>query len=289
VTDQPEQQMHEPDYLLLNRANWDDRAVLHAEHGGYDLGIHTRNPDFLTDVVTFDRPRLGDLTGVRGVHLQCHLGTDTLSLTRLGAAMTGLDLSPKSLEYAARLAADAGVPIEYVLAPVYDAVAALGGPAQFDLVYTGIGALCWLPSIDRWAGVVADLLVPGGRLFLREGHPVAWALGDRREDGVVALEFPYFELPEPTEWDEDVTYVDVGEQRLIHTRTQQWNHGLAEIITALQRHGLTLAAIEEHDSAPWAFLGDQTVPHPDHPGEFRLRDRPWRLAATYTLQAVKTG
>ena len=283
------EQPDEPDYLRLNRANWDDRAVLHAEHGGYDLGVHVEDPGYLTDVVTFDRPRLGDLTGVRGVHLQCHLGTDTLSLTRLGATMTGLDLSPRSLEYAARLAADAGVPIDYVQAPVYDAVEALGGPAQFDLVYTGIGALCWLPSIDRWAGVVADLLVPGGRLFLRERHPMTWALDDPRPDGVVALEFPYFELPEPTEWDEDVTYVDVGEQRLTHTRTHEWNHGLAETITALMRHGMTLTTIEEHDSAPWAFLGDQVVQHPDHPGEFRLRDRPWRLAATYTLQALKAG
>ncbi|MEO5852752.1 MAG: methyltransferase [Nocardioides sp.] len=283
------EQTDEPDYLRLNRANWDDRAVAHAEHGGYDLGVFVDDPDHLSDVVAFDRPRLGDLTGLRGVHLQCHLGTDTLSLARLGAEMSGLDLSGRSLEYAARLAADTGTAIDYVLCDVYGAVEALGGPGGFDLVYTGIGALCWLPDIDRWAGVVAGLLRPGGRLFLREGHPMLWALDDPRDDGVLAVEYPYFELPDPTEWDDDVTYVDVGDHRIEHGRTQLWNHGLAEILTALMRHGMTLTAIEEHESAPWAFLGDQCEAHPDHPGEFRLRERSWRIAATYTLQAVKTG
>jgi SAM-dependent methyltransferase len=202
--------------------------------------------------------------------------------------MTGVDLSEKSLEYAARLAADTGAEIDYHPADVYDAVDVLGGE-RFDLVFTGVGALSWLPSIDRWAGVVAGLLKPGGRLFLREGHPMVWALDEPREDGLLALEFPYFEREEPMEWDFDVTYVDIGEHRLTATKTHEWNHGLAEIITALMRHGMTLTAIEEHDSAPWAFLGDQCEPHPDHPGEFRLADRPWRVAATYTLQAVKLG
>ena len=277
------------EYLRLNRANWDDRAVAHAEHGGYDLRLPVEDPTHLSDVVTFDRPRLGDLTGLRGVHLQCHLGTDTLSLSRLGAEMTGLDLSEKSVHYARRLAADAGADIGYVQADVYDAVEVLGGPGQFDLVYTGIGALCWLPSVDRWAGVVAALLRPGGRLFIREGHPMLWSIDDPREDGLVAVEFPYFEMPEPLEWDDDVSYVDIGDHKIEHGRTQEWNHGLAETITALMDHGMTLTSIEEHDSAPWAFLGDQCEQHPEHPGEFRLRDRPERIAATYTLQAVKTG
>lgn len=278
--------MDEPDYLRLNRANWDDRAVLHAEHGGYDLQAFRDDPAHLSDVVRFDAPRLGDLTGVRGVHLQCHLGTDTLSLARLGARMTGLDLSGRSLEYAEALAADTGAKIDYHEAPVYDAVDVLGA-GGFDLVYTGIGALCWLPDIDRWAGVVADLLAPAGRLFLREGHPMTWALDDPRPDGLLVVEHPYFEQEQPTEWDDDVTYVDVGERRLTATRTHEWNHGLGEIVTALLERGLRLTGLEEHDSAPWAFLGDQCVPHPDAPGEFRLADRPERLAATYTLQAVR--
>ena len=280
----------EPEYLTLNRANWDDRAIAHAEHGGYDLQVYRDDPAYLSDVVRFDRPRLGDLTGVRGVHLQFHLGTDTLSLARLGAQMSGVDLSARSLAYAAALAADTGTEIDYHVADVYDAVEALGGAeGAFDLVYTGIGALCWLPSIERWADVVTRLLRPGGRLFIREGHPMTWSLDDPREDGIVAVEYPYFERPEPLEWDDDITYVNIGDHKIQHGRTQEWNHGIGEILTALLTRGMTITGLEEHPTAPWAFLGDQCVAHPEQPGEFWLADRPWRVAATYTLQAVKTG
>ena len=92
----------------------------------------------------FDLPRLGDIDGLDVVHLQCHLGTDTLSLARLGARVTGVDLSPASLEVARDLAARAGTSIEFVESDVYTAPAVLG--RRFDLVYTGIGALCWLPA-----------------------------------------------------------------------------------------------------------------------------------------------
>ena len=135
------------------------------------------------------------MAGLTGIHLQCHIGTDTLSLARLGARMTGLDLSPVSLEQARRLAADAG-PTSTTSRPTRTPRRRPWAGARFDLVYTGIGALCWLPDIDRWAGVVDDLLVPGGRLFMREGHPMMWAVDDGRTD-VLSLGYPYFETHEP--------------------------------------------------------------------------------------------
>ena len=132
------------------------------------------------------------MAGLDAVHLQCHIGTDTLSLARLGASMCGLDFSAPALDVARRLAADCGERIEYTRAEVYDAVDALGAE-RFDLVYTGIGALCWLPDVGRWAATVAGLLRRGGRLFLREGHPMLWTLRDPRPDGLLVIEYPYFE------------------------------------------------------------------------------------------------
>ena len=164
------------DYQALNKANWDERAPAHAASPGYAIDRFVEDPTFLSHVVQFDLPRLGDVRGLRGIHLQCHIGTDTVSLARLGAQMTGLDFSPASVAEARRLASLTGVDVDFVEADVYDAVEALGA-GSFDLVFTGIGALCWLPSVRRWAEVVADLLKPGGRLFLREGHPLLWALG----------------------------------------------------------------------------------------------------------------
>ena len=271
------------DYRELNRANWDERAPAHAASPGYQVQRLLDQPEGLSDVVRFDRPRLGDLRGLRGIHLQCHIGTDTLSLSRLGAAMTGLDFSAASLTEARRISDRAGAGITYLEADVYDAVQVAGAGA-YDLVYTGIGALCWLPDIRRWAEVVAGLLAPGGRLFLREAHPVLWALADPPVEGRLALELPYFEQVEPLVWEDGATYVETDVQ-FTSTVTHEWNHGLGEVVTALLDVGLRLTGLVEHDSVPWDALPSMMTLGAD--GEHRLIDRPERLPCTYTLQAVK--
>jgi len=156
------------DYRDINRANWDERAPAHATSPDYNVQGFVDDPSFIGDVVQFDRSLLGDLSGLRGVHLQCHIGTDTVGLSRLGARMIGLDFSPAAIEQARALVARSGDDVSFVESDVYDAVSALDGE-HFDLVFTGIGAVCWLPSTSRWAATVAALLNPGGRLFIREG------------------------------------------------------------------------------------------------------------------------
>jgi SAM-dependent methyltransferase len=273
------------DYRTVNRANWDERAPAHAASPDYALARFARNPEFLSDVVSFDLPLLGSVQGKRGVHLQCHIGTDTVSLSRLGARMTGLDFSPAALAVARQLASTTGAEIDFVEADVYDAVAVLGA-GRFDLVFTGIGALCWLPDVDRWAGVVADLLAPGGRLFIREGHPVLWSVEDSRPDGLLVLAYPYFEQPDPTIWTDGGTYVKT-DTTFDHETTHEWNHGLGEIVSALLRHDMRVTGLVEHDSVPWNALPGQMQELPN--GEYRLIDRPNRLPHSYTLQAVKAG
>ncbi len=273
------------DYRALNRACWDERAPAHAASRDYGFDRFVADPAHLSDVVRFDLPLLGDVSGLRGVHLQCHIGTDTISLLRLGAQMTGLDFSPTSLAQARRLAETTGSDVDFVEADVYDAVGALGSEA-FDLVFTGVGALCWLPDVRRWAEVVAGLLRPGGRLFLREGHPMLWALDDPREDGLLVVEHPYFEREEGSVWDEEGTYVET-DVVFSHTRTVEWNHGLGEIVTSVLASGLDLTGFVEHDSVAWDALPGTMRQLPDNANEWRLIDRPWRLPHSYTLQAVK--
>lgn len=271
------------DYRTVNRAYWDDRAPAHAASPGYNVQDFADDPEFLSHVVRFDLPRIGDLTGLTGVHLQCHIGTDTVSLSRLGAHMTGLDLSGASIAEARRLAALAGADVTYVQGEVYDA-AELLQPASFDLVFTGIGALCWLPDIVRWAQTVAALLKPGGRLFLREGHPVLWALEDGRDDDLLVMGFPYHRQTEGLLWDEDATYVEV-DRSFTATRSLSWNHGMGEIFTALLHAGMRITAFVEHDSVPWEALPGQLTLRDT--GEWELTQRPERAPMTYTLQAVK--
>jgi 2-polyprenyl-3-methyl-5-hydroxy-6-metoxy-1,4-benzoquinol methylase len=284
------------EYLELNRTNWDSRAPIHAQ--GYGIDRLLADPRHLSGVVTFDLPRLGDIAGLDVVHLQCHIGTDTLSLARLGARVTGVDLSGASLDEARSLAERAGADIEYVQSDVYAAPQALHG-RRFDVVYTGIGAICWLPSIRRWAQTVADLLRPGGRLFIRDGHPVllsvlAMEVGaehvDRQQQAWItgpgeltpALELPYFEQPEPLIWSDEYSYA--GADKVAQPRSMDWNHGLGEIVTAVLDAGLELTSLTEHDSVPWDALPGLMVLD-EETGEYRLRDRPARLPASFTLTA----
>lgn len=269
------------EYAFVNKANWESRVPFHV--AGYGVERYVQDPSLISGVVAFDRPRLGDLVGKDLVHLQCHIGTDTLSLARLGARVTGLDFSPSALTAARTLAADCGQPVRYVESELYNAPAVLG-TNRFDIVYTGIGALCWLPDIKRWASVVASLLRPGGRLFIREGHPMLWALGDGGAPGMITLDYPYFEGP-PIPFSESTTYVE-HEGVLAAPDTLQFNHGLGEIFTALTRAGMSVTSLEEHESVPWRAFDDDLMEEIEG-GEWRLRERPERLAASYTLQAVR--
>lgn len=271
------------DWVAVNLANWEDRVDAHLASPDYEVSQFHSDSGFLSTVVRSQLPLLGDVSGLRGVHLQCHIGTDTISLQRLGAQMTGLDFSPKALHAARELAAATGAYTDFVQAEFYDALDVLPGN-EFDLVYTGVGALCWLPDIAKWAAVVAALLTPGGRLFLHEGHPMLWTLDDTRDDGVLAVRYPYFEQPEPDVFIEGGTYVST-DQTFEHNTTAFWNHGLGEIVTALLNEGLRLTMLVEHDTAEWNPLPGMT--EKIAPKSYRLRSGAMQVPFTYTLQAVK--
>ena len=270
----------EDEATRINRANWDSRVDFHEQGYGLD---RFADPTHLSGVVRYDLPRLGNIAGLDVVHLQCHIGTDTLSLARLGArSVTGLDFSEPALAVAQRLAVQHGASIDYVLSDVDGAVEALGAE-RFDLVYTGIGALCWLPDVRRWATIVAALLRPGGSLFIREGHPMLYALSDPRPDRLLVVEFPYFEVPGGTRFVESTTYVD-HEGELDSPEIVSFNHGLAEIFNALWDAGFDVTLFDEHRSVPWDATGWMVS---DDEGEWWLPEGTDRFPASYTLRAVR--
>lgn len=269
------------EYQLANLRNWEARVPIHAASATYDLERYVRDRTHLSPVVRRDQRHLGRLGGRRVAHLQCHLGTDSLSLARLGAEVTGVDFSPGALEVARDLAARAGPAVRYVLAAVDEVPERL--PERFDLVYTGVGALNWLPSIARWAEVVAGLLEPGGRLYVREVHPVLEALDDTRTDHELVIAHPYFETRRPQRWVEETTYTD-GSSPVAEPTHYGWNHGLGEVVQAVLDAGLQLTRLEEHTELEWAFF-DWMAPTDD--GAFVLPEGRERLPLMYTLEAVR--
>lgn len=226
-----------------NRANWDDRTETHVRSQFYDVEGWLQNKSGPRER---EVDALGDVTGLSLLHLQCHFGLDTMAWARAGATVTGLDLSPVAIDTARDLAKRAGIDsARFVCASVYDAVDALDHE-RFDIVYVSLGSLCWLPDVGAWAAQVGSLLSAGGRFYLHDVHPLAWALADDEP----SLLHTYFEETDPFVDDSDETYTD-SERPLTHTRSYEWNHSLGETVTALIRQGLRIDSLTEHDWTVW--------------------------------------
>ncbi|MEM7324510.1 MAG: class I SAM-dependent methyltransferase [Actinomycetota bacterium] len=269
--------------MAVNKSNWNARVPVHLGPGGYSVDGLITDPSRLTDVVTFDRPYLGDLTGLDAVHLQCHIGTDTVSLARLGASITGLDFSPEAIAAATDLAQRCGLDARFVEGDVYRAPELLG--RTYDLVYTGVGAINWLPDINRWARVVAAVMRPGGRLHMTEGHQAAMALSDDATPDHMLMEYPYFDGTPAMRFEETTSYAGDGE--VTSPRTFEWAHNLAAVVQALIDAGLVIDRLEEHRTLPWLFL-PWMEPDPDRDGWYRFpAPLSESIPLSYTIAAHK--
>jgi SAM-dependent methyltransferase len=265
----------EADKRARNREMWDDRVPAHVASDFYDIdGFRAGR----TALRPFEIAEVGPVEGLDLVHLQCHFGLDTLSWARLGARVTGVDFSGPAVEAARALAAEVGIDAEFVAADVYDAVGALGG-REFDIVYTGLGALNWLPDMERWASVVDRLLRPGGLAYVPEFHPVHGIFAD--DD--LTVEFSYWTQPEGLRFEGDGSYVETDD-RFEHTESWEWIHPLSRVIGALLDRGLVLESFHELPYTlfrRWPFL----EPHDD--GTWWLPEGMPELPLMYTLMLRK--
>ncbi len=262
------------DWLTLNRALWDERVGIHVRSQFYDVD------GFLAGRIAlegFEREEVGPVEGRDLVHLQCHFGLDTLSWARLGARVSGLDFSAPAIDAARDLARKLGIDARFEVGNVYDAPSLLG--QRYDVVYTGLGAINWLPDIGRWASVCASLVRPGGFLYLAEFHPVAGIFSD----DALRIVNDYFPKPEGIAYDEPGTYADMS-AKTVNNRSVEWNHPVGDVVTALLDAGLRLEFLHEHDYTlypRWPFLvkegHDAWRPPAGHP----------RLPLMYSLRASK--
>ena len=235
-----------------NKQNWEERVAIHVA-SGYDLASFRGDPEHLSQVVKDDYSVLrahlpnSSVAGLRLCHLQCHIGTDTLSFARLGARVTGVDFSPAALKFAAGFARELGLAARWVETDVLDAAAAVGD--TFDVVYTSIGTITWLNDLDRWAKQIAQLLVAGGTFYFRDGHPMLYAFDETTYPPVAR--YGYFPTGLAQSWDDPNSYA--GEGTIASTRTYEWPHSIAEILTALLGAGLQIIAVDEGKTLPWEF------------------------------------
>lgn len=175
------------DHHEQNRRAWNEAVLIHLRYLGdpvafFRSGGSTLYPDEVED--------LGDLRGRRVLHFQCNDGRDSLSLARLGAGVTGVDISDEAVASARTLSEQTGIPAEFVRTDVLDF--RLEGRAPYDVVYATRGVLCWISDLRAWMEVAAAALRPGGFLYMVDDHPVSTML-----DEALRVRWSYFHAVEP--------------------------------------------------------------------------------------------
>lgn len=275
--------MRHADPVAANKANWNERADIHVSSRMYNVQGLLADPAAVSQVVRNDLAALaGHLppTGVRGrslLHLQCHIGTDTVSWARLGAVdVHGLDLSPASLRHAERIASADGRSITWVEGDARFASAVI--ERRFDIVVTSVGTIVWLPELISWAQSISDLLRPGGLFLIRDDHPILaamglqpWVITDDYLGGAVRA------------YDNADTYTENSAGQIRHRANYEWRHDLAEVITALLNAGLILRAFAEQPFIDWPALPDLVVCEQG----WRLPPRSPRIPLTFAIVAEK--
>jgi SAM-dependent methyltransferase len=267
-----------PDPIEQNRARWDEAVDVHVNSGFYRVAEFRRGETSLDPLILSE---IGSVDGLKLLHLQCHFGLDTLSLARRGAHVTGLDFSPKAIAAARALAAEIDIDARFVEGRV-EAAPEIAG-ADFDMVFTSWGVLVWLPDITLWAQTVAACLKPGGRFYLAEGHPVTWIFEDRKESYLDNLNVvrSYF-LDGAQHWDDLRDYAEPGHS-LNHHTSNEWQHTLGDVVTALAQAGLRIDFLHEHDKLVWP-----AIPGMERKGRyFEAPEGAPRLPVAYSISARK--
>lgn len=261
------------EYININKASWNDRVPAHLASDFYDMPGFLAGKQSLNDI---ELGLLGDLKDKKVLHLQCHFGQDSISLARMGAIVTGVDLSDKAIAAAEELSQQTAVPVRFICCDIYDLPQHL--EAQFDLVFTSYGTIGWLPDLDKWASLIHRYLKPGGRFVFAEFHPVVWMF----DDDFTKIAYDYFNYQAIVET-YNGTYAEPSAD--LQLSTVCWNHGLGEVLSSLLQQGLLLESFQEFDYSPYPCFNNVVA---IAPGKYRIAHLEKTIPMVYALSAQKS-
>ena len=260
------------DYININRELWNQRTEIHFNSDFYNVTEFLNGKSSLNPV---EIELLGDVTNKSILHLQCHFGLDSISLSKIGAHVTGVDFSNKAIIKAKSLAKTLGTNTQFVESDIYNVPNILN--QQFDIVFTSYGTVGWLPNMSKWANVIHHFLKPGGTFIMVEFHPVVWMFSNDFKH----IEFNYMDF-NPIIEEEEGTYAD--KKAPLKTKSVSWNHGLATVIDALIKSGLTITQFNEYNYSPYnCFENTLEV----EKGKFQIKGLENKIPMLYALTAVK--
>tara|TARA_Y100000782_G_C10185860_1_gene266479 strand:- start:825 stop:1622 length:798 start_codon:yes stop_codon:yes gene_type:complete len=262
----------EDNYIQINRDSWNNKTEAHVNSDFYNLDGFLKGETSLNSI---ELNLLGDISGKSVLHLQCHFGQDSISLARLGAKVTGVDLSDKAIETAQKLATQTQADCTFICCDLYDLPNHLD--QQFDLVFTSYGTIGWLPDLDKWAQLISNFLKPNGKFLFVDFHPVVWMFDDHFNH----IEYRYFKS-DPIVETETGTYAD-REANITQT-TVSWNHGISEVVNSLIQNGLHIQALDEFDYSPYNCFNNTVEVEPQ---KFRIEHLDNKIPMVYAILAEK--
>jgi SAM-dependent methyltransferase len=259
-------------YILKNKAAWNEKTVHHFNSDFYDVDSFLKGKNSLNEI---ELELLNDVKGKSILHLQCHFGMDTISLGRMGAEVTGVDLSDQAIAKARELANQTNINAFFICCDIYDLPNHLD--KKFDLVFTSYGTIGWLPDIDKWAAIVSRYLKPGGKFIFADFHPVIWMFDDDFENIIYK-----YDKADPIVETISGTYAD--RDAPIKTETISWNHGISEVLNSLLKHGMEINVFNEFDYSPYNCFNKTEE---FAPGKFRIKHLENKIPMVYAIAACR--
>lgn len=280
------------DIHQANRLAWNEATKAHNSH-------KNKQAEFLRDGgSTLFPEEIALLKSIKDktlLHLQCNSGQDSLSLARLGAHVTGVDISDVAIEFAVKLAADSGIRANFVRSDLYDwfKKAAKEGE-QFQIVFSSYGTLVWLSDINKWADGVSNVLEDGGRLVLIDFHPFMMIF-----EWDWTLTYPYFGNGEPLQFEDGIgDYVAMSGESLTPSGylegitdfknpfpVKEFQWAISDIVSAILGAGLIIEEFREYPYMNGAHLF-KSMQNPDYGRMYPPPGFP-NLPLMYGLVAIK--
>lgn len=264
---------HYNEYFRANKELWNKRTAIHKDSAFYDVAFFKQGKNMLTPI---ELNELGGVKGKKMLHLQCHFGLDSLSWARLGADVTGVDLSDAAIAEAKRLNDEMQLNAMFICCNVYDLADHLN--EQFDIVFTSYGVIGWLPDLDKWASLITRYLKPGGIFYMAEFHPVVWMF----DDTFSRIQYAY-ENREVIVIDNYGTYADPNAD--ISGKEYSWNHSISEVLNALIKQGLQIQFFNEFMYSPYPNFSNSVQVQP---GQWHIQGMEGKIPMVFSVKAVKS-
>ena len=262
----------EENYIDLNRKLWNDKLDFHLKSEFYDMPAFLAGKSSLSEI---EMPHFGDIVGKKILHLQCHFGQDSISLSKLGADVIGVDFSDNAINAAQNIASEMKTNTKFICCDIYDLPKHLDG--QFDIVFTSYGTIGWLPDLDKWAKVVSLFLKPGGKFIFAEFHPVVWMF----DYDFKTIAYNYFNTEAIIE-ETTGTYADKAAP--IKNQNVNWNHPTSEVLNALIANELRIDRFDEYDYSPYNCFNDMREAEPKR---FRIQSLGNKIPMVFLILATK--